>query len=157
MPARRKATPSYLPHSQSGKARAVWTDSAGTRHYRMLPGAYDSKESREAFARLLLELEAAPHQPAAANPAEMTMAELLLAFLDHAERHYRGPDGKPTSEIYEVKVVVRANLAVGDQPAAAEPRRADLVRVDQSVQVALGDGEEGRGVRNRPGRTRRAG
>jgi integrase len=74
----------------------------------MLPGAYDSKESREAFARLLLELEAAPHQPAAADPAGMTMAELLLAFLDHAERHYRGHDGKPTSEIYEVKVVVRA-------------------------------------------------
>jgi integrase len=36
------------------------------------------------------------------------MAELLVAYLDHAERHYRTPDGQPTSEIYEVKVVIRA-------------------------------------------------
>jgi len=74
----------------------------------MLPGPFDSPESRSAFARLLLELEAAPHQPAAINPDGITVAELLLAFLDHAERHYRGHDGELTSEIYEVKVVVRA-------------------------------------------------
>jgi integrase len=36
------------------------------------------------------------------------MAELLLAFLGHAEQHYRSHDGELTSEIYEVKVVVRA-------------------------------------------------
>jgi hypothetical protein len=63
MPPRRKPTPSYLHHSQSGRARAVWTDSAGTRHFRMLPGPFDSPESRTAFARLQLELEAAPTQP----------------------------------------------------------------------------------------------
>jgi site-specific recombinase XerD len=38
----------------------------------------------------------------------VTVAELLLAYLEHAEKHYRLPDGEPTSEIYEVKVVVRA-------------------------------------------------
>ena len=98
MPAPKKITPSYLRHSQSGRARAVWTDRLGNRHDRLLPGPFDSPESRTAFAKLLLELEAAP--------AVLTMAELLLAFLDHAQQHYRGPDGKPTNEVYEVKVVV---------------------------------------------------
>ena len=55
MPRPRKSIPSYLPHAQSGRARAVWTDRAGTRQFRMLPGAYDSPESRTAFAALLLE------------------------------------------------------------------------------------------------------
>src|SRR5947209_13306661 len=100
MPRPRKSIPSYLPHAQSGRARAVWTDRAGTRQFRLLPGAFDSPESRAAFAALLLEREAAPHHaPAAANPNGITLAELLLAYLEHAERHYRTPDGRPTSEI----------------------------------------------------------
>src|SRR5438067_13520755 len=101
MPPRRKSIPSYLPHTQSGKARAVWTDRAGTRQFRMLPGAFDSPESRAAFAALLLELQAAPHHVPAPASGGLSMAELLLAYLEHAEQHYRTPDGKPTSEIYE--------------------------------------------------------
>jgi hypothetical protein len=108
MPRPRKSIPSYLPHKQSGRARAVWTDQAGTRRFRLLPGPFDSPESRAAFSALLLEQEAAPHHAPATNPGGITMAELLLAFLEHAERHYRTPDGKPTSEVYEVKLVVRA-------------------------------------------------
>ena len=52
----RNTLPSYLLHSQSGRARAVWTDSVGTRRFRLLPGAFDSQESRAAYAKLLLEL-----------------------------------------------------------------------------------------------------
>jgi integrase len=100
--------PSYLPHQQSGRARAVWTDQTGTRQFRMLPGAFDSPESRTAFAALLLELQAAPHQVQTPEPGGRTMAELLLAYLEHAERHYRTPNGQHTSEIDEVRVVIRA-------------------------------------------------
>src|SRR5690349_1775822 len=109
MARQRNPIPSYLPHSQTGRARAVWTAQDGVRRFRMLPGAYDSPESRGAFAALLLELQAAPHQaqPPAA-PGGITVAELLVAYLDHAERHYRTPDGQPTSEVYEVKLVLRA-------------------------------------------------
>jgi integrase len=74
----------------------------------MLPGAYDSDESRAAFMALLLELQASPHHVQTPQPSGRTMAELLLAYLDHAEKHYRTPDGKHTSEIYEVRVVIRA-------------------------------------------------
>jgi integrase len=109
MSRQRNPIPSYLEHKQSGRARAVWTDAHGERHFRMLPGAFNSAESRTAFAQLQLELEASP-AAVNAGPARngLTVAELLVAYLDHAEQHYRGPDGKPTSEIGEVKVVIRA-------------------------------------------------
>ncbi len=103
----RKSFPSYLPH-QSGGARAIWTDQTGTRHFRMLPGKFDSPESRAAFTALLLEQQATPHHVQAANPTGMRLGELLLLYLDHAEQHYRRADGTPTSEIYEVRIVIRA-------------------------------------------------
>lgn len=109
MPPIRKLTPSYLPHKQSGRGRAVWYDHTGTRQQKLLPGSFNSPESRTAFARLQLELESSP--TSSMTPGDgMTLAELLCAYLDHAARHYRGPDGKPTSEIYEVKIVIRALL-----------------------------------------------
>ncbi len=108
MPARRNSFPSYLPHKQSGRARAVWTDQTGTRQFRLLPGPFDSPESRKAFAALLLEQQAVPHQVQAVATSDITIAELLLAYFDHAEAHYRNPDGSPTSEIYEIKIVIRA-------------------------------------------------
>jgi hypothetical protein len=103
MPRARKSVPSYLLHPQSGSARAVWTDSGGVRHYRLLPGAFESQESRAAFARLQLEFASSP--AAVAKPHGSTINEVLLAYLDYAEQHYRGTDGKPTDEIRHVKTV----------------------------------------------------
>lgn len=119
----RNSIPSYLLHSQSGRARAVWTDLAGTRRFKLLPGAFDSKESRAAYAEFLLELDAAPHHRPAAAPDGLTVAEVLLAYLDHAERHYRTPDGEPTSEIYEVRVVIRASASCTPTPRSERSAR----------------------------------
>src|SRR4051812_35020197 len=80
----RKPTPSYLLHKQSGRARAVWTDSTGTRQQKLLSGLYDSPESRTAFARLSLELETAPLQTPNIQSAGWSVNEVLLAFMDWA-------------------------------------------------------------------------
>jgi integrase len=101
--ARRKPTPSYLLHRQSGRARAVWTDQIGVRQQRLLPGKYDSPESRTAFARLQLELATAPHRPPGPDRPELSVNEVLLAFLVWAEGHYRTPAGEPTTEVGELK------------------------------------------------------
>ncbi|MBP3957173.1 site-specific integrase [Gemmata sp. G18] len=117
MSARRKPTPSYLLHKQSERARAVWTDSTGTRQQKLLPGLFDSPESRSAFARLLLELEVAPH--ARTNPDGATVNEVLLAFITFAETHYRRADGTTTNELDEYKLVSRhVRELYGDRPAA---------------------------------------
>ena len=107
MVSRRKPTPSYLLHRQSGRARAVWTDTTGRRQQQLLPGSYDSPESRTAFATLLLELEASPHRVQQPDATGITVNEFLLAYLEHAEQHYRGPDGNQTGEAHHVKLVIR--------------------------------------------------
>ena len=138
MSKRRNPTPSYLFHRQSGRARAVWTDTAGVRQQKLLPGAYDSQESRTAFARLQLELEAAPHHRPDGAP-DVSANEVLLAFLRHAEHHYRGPDGTTTNEFEAYKVVARYVREVyGEMTAVPRP-------------LALGGpGNEGDADRNNP-------
>lgn len=112
MAPRRKPTPSYLPHKQSGRARAVWTDLSGIRHDMLLPGAYGSPESQGAYARIVAELAVQPTPPpptvdGRAEPYGFSVNEVLLAYLGYAERHYRGPDGNPTEEVAAVKRVAR--------------------------------------------------
>ncbi len=49
----------------------------------------------------------------------MTVNELCLVFLKHAETHYRRPDGTPTDELANVKYTVKAlRKTHGDRPAA---------------------------------------
>src|SRR5262245_39178230 len=92
MPRKPSPIPSYLFHNQTGRARAVWTEQTGHRRFQILPGAFNSPESRAAFAALLLEQQAAPHRVDKQAGSAITLAELLLAYFDHAIRHYRGPD-----------------------------------------------------------------
>ena len=129
MSARRKPTPSYLLHRQSGRGRAVWTDSTGTRQQKLLPGPFDSQESRTAFARLQLELETSP-TAAVTDTKHLSVAEVLHAFVEHAERYYRTPDGKPTSEVKEIKLSIRPVRELYGHILAAEfgPRSLAAVR-----------------------------
>jgi integrase len=127
---RRKPTPSYLLHRQSGRARAVWTDALGVRQQKLLPGPFDSQESRTAFGALVLELESAPHQAQAPKREELLTGVMLLSYLEHAERHYRGADGQPTSELRECKLVVKALRELYPDLPAAEfgPTKLKAVR-----------------------------
>ena len=129
MPRTRKSTPSYLHHGSSDRARAVWTDSTGKQKFRLLPGPYDSAESRAAYARLLLEIDTAP-AAIAPRPGGIFLSELLEAYKAHAERYYRGGDGKPTSEFGHVKVVIRHTRELYGVTPAAEfgPVRMEAVR-----------------------------
>lgn len=98
----RNSVPSYLRHA-SGRARVAWTDPAGTRCFRMLPGLYDSPESKAAYRAFLAELDVAPHRALADDTAGVTVNEVLLAYLGHAERYYVGADGKPSDAIRHVR------------------------------------------------------
>jgi integrase len=65
------------------------------------------------------------------------VSEVLLAFLDHAERYYRGPDGRPTKEVDEVKRAIRpVRELYGHNPAAEFGPKA-LAAVRQHM-VGLG-------------------
>jgi integrase len=119
MARKRNPIPSYLFHKATGRARAVWTDLAGHPHQQLLPGLYDSAESRQAFNQLLGEIEASPMRSTESGREVVTINQLMLAFLDHAEQHYRRADGSLTHEVHEYKLMSRyIREDYGHTPAA---------------------------------------
>lgn len=114
----RNVAPSYLLHKQSGRDRLIWTDPLGIRQEKLLPGLFGSAESLAAKARLELELAVSPLQTVTSE-AGICVSEVLLAFLKHAEGHYRRADGSTTNEFEEYKLVCRHVRELhGDRPAA---------------------------------------
>jgi integrase len=113
MPRPKNAKPTYRYHRPTNTARC-WLN--GRWHSL---GAFDSPESHARFARLVGGGDAAPADPAAPSTG-LTVAELCLLWMRHAERHYRKPDGKPTSEIWNMKYVVGVLRELYPKLAAAE-------------------------------------
>src|SRR5262249_49747569 len=108
MSRRPNPVPTYRQHKPSGQAVITIRHTDGTRRDVYL-GAFNSPESRAEYSRLVAELAtataAASVKPSggAPTPTALTVAELLLAFWNHAQQHYRGPDGTPTSEIHNYR------------------------------------------------------
>lgn len=69
MPRPRRLTPSYLKHTQTGRGRLVWTDHAGTRHERLLPGAFGSPGCLQAKAAIEPEIATSPIRAPGRVPA----------------------------------------------------------------------------------------
>jgi hypothetical protein len=68
----------------------------------MLLGKYGTRESRAEYARVIAEWEASGKQLAVTAAAkDITINELILAYMKHAEQHYRHADGPPTNELDE--------------------------------------------------------
>jgi integrase len=97
----------YRRDRRTGRGRAVWKDHSGGWHRKTLPGLFKTPESLTAFEDLKLAVKASATGTAPKKPP-LTMAGLLEAYLKHAERYYRGPDGKPTSTIHQHRIVARA-------------------------------------------------
>src|SRR3954449_3333471 len=90
---RRSSFPSYRKHKQSGQAIVTFRLPAGKRKDYLL-GPYRSKESKAEYARLLAVYQAGDGTlPMAAGGPDLTVAELLVRYLRHADTHYCHPDG----------------------------------------------------------------
>jgi hypothetical protein len=95
-------SPKYCFHTASGTPRC-WV---GGRWVTL--GIYGSPESRAEHARILAELAAVPITQSIATSSaisKITIDQIILAFWQHAERHYRRADGSNTNELSEYKQV----------------------------------------------------
>ena len=117
---RPRSTPRYRRHRQSGQAIVTLTDKLGRRRDVLL-GKFGTKESRVAYASAIAEWEDAGRGlPPKASTAGVTINELALAFLRHAEQHYRRADGTCTSEVAEYRRGLRPLVHLyGHTPATA--------------------------------------
>jgi len=91
---RQKHVPAYRLHKSSGQAIVTLTDSVtGARKDRLL-GTHDTAKSRVEYARALAEWEARGRRLDDPNADSLTVAELVVHFLRHAETYY----GKKSKE-----------------------------------------------------------
>ena len=118
MPNRRK-TPSYRHHKPSGRAVVTLN---GHDHYL---GLYDSPESKALYDRLIGEWlisgrklpQHETTQPSTVRRPER-VKDVILAYMEHAETYYRGPNGEPTSEINNLEDALQPVLDLyGKAPA----------------------------------------
>ena len=97
--------PTYSLHRASGQAIVRLS---GRDHYL---GPYDSPESREKYDRLIAEWLANGRQSVETPEAScegLLINELLLKFVDHAERYYVDVmDGKKSAEVANLKIAIR--------------------------------------------------
>ncbi len=111
MPAHRRI-PSYRLHKPSGQAvvRINGRD--------IYLGVHGTEASRQEYDRIIAEWLASGRTPPRQARSHSTTAdqiagsdlsinELLLAFLEHAEKHYRDPSGQPTGELHNFKDAIR--------------------------------------------------
>ena len=99
MARKKNVVPSYLLHKATGQARVRV---GGEDHYL---GAFGSEESRIKYGKIIsqvaggIQLDPLKHAPMKPDDASgLSVAELLLAFLRHAETYY-SKNGKPTAEV----------------------------------------------------------
>ena len=104
--ARPRGIPTYRRHKQSGQAIVTLSSPDGDRRDVLL-GTYGSAESRQEYARVVAEWQANARRVSVARSADLTVAELMAAFWDHAVQHYRRPDGSPTSELGNYRLAFR--------------------------------------------------
>jgi integrase len=104
MPRRPNPVPTYRLHKQSGQVIVTVRD-AGGRRRDILLGRQGTEQSKAEYRRILAELHAVG--PTAAIPAgttpDLTVNELLVAFMRWALSHYRDPAGEPTTEVDEIR------------------------------------------------------
>src|SRR5258708_26544602 len=71
------------------------------------------------YARVISEWEAAGRRlPKTQGANDLTMNELMVAFWEHAEQHYRHPSGLPTSELGEYRYSLRLLKELYGHPRA---------------------------------------
>lgn len=81
-------------------------------------GKWNTAASRQAYDRVVAEWLAGGRRLPAHDSEPLTVEELVAAFWQHAERHYRHADGTPTSEIHNLRQALRPlNRLYGNTPA----------------------------------------
>ncbi len=82
-------------------------------------GKYNSAESKEKYKRLIAEHWNVPDLGPPDPSERITITELAVRYIQHAEQHYR-KNGKPTTEVYAAKSAIRRLRALYGSTLASE-------------------------------------
>ncbi len=93
--------PSYRLHKPSGQAVVT----IGGRDLYL--GKHKSAASRAEYGRVIAEWSANGGAVTKRSGNDLTVVELVAAFMRHAQGYYRRPDGTPTTEVKNLKLAIR--------------------------------------------------
>jgi integrase len=136
---RHQKDPSYRLHKQSGQAIVTLPDGLGGRRDVLL-GAYDSPESHAEYHRVVAEWRANGCQPrkTTGTAGDLSVNEVILAYLRVVEEYYRHPDGRQTSEVRNIKLALRPlKQLYGLTPARAFDSVAVETVRDRMIEAGL--------------------
>jgi integrase len=135
--------PSYRLHKASGQAVVVLNGMS------VYLGKWNTPMSRVEYERVIAEWlansrrlprdrECSSCSPTPADPNDLRVSELILAFFEHAKKHYRHPDGTPTGELDNHRDALRPLRRVFGHTLAMEfgPLRLRAVR-EEMVRAGL--------------------
>jgi len=100
MPRLTQSVPSYRKHA-SGQAIVVINYKT---HYL---GKHGSKSSRMLYDRLVAEWLTSDRRVTEQEPDAITVDQVIAAYWKHCKKHYRTPDGKPSSTLDNTKYLLR--------------------------------------------------
>jgi integrase len=147
MPTLSKQIPSYRKHRASGQAVV----SLNGRDFYL--GPHGTRASKLEFDRLVGEWlqQGRQIQPGAAG-GELSVVELIAAYLHYVRGYYRKPDGEPTNEVRDIVLSLRPLKALyGRQPCVGfGPTALKVVR-----QKMVDDGMARKTINQRIGRVKR--
>ena len=124
--------PKYCRQRSKGRADRAYVRINGRK---IMLGAYGSEESRQRYVEFIGAIEPEERE-ISASP---TVAEVMVAFLEHARIEYRHEDGRPTSEYDGIKVslgylrpVASSLLAENFGPKKLKEVRASMIDAELS-------------------------
>lgn len=134
----RNLVPTLLEYPD-GRAVVKFTDPATNRRRTVTLGRHGTPEAQAAYLQIVADLAGGqpPAAPAPRKPAELIVSELVVRYDAHAEGYYRGPDGRPTSELKNVRLALAALAKVAGPDPAREVGPRLLVEVREEM-VRLG-------------------
>jgi integrase len=135
MPRFRKSVPSYLFHSQSGRARVAVAEHLGRPKQLMLPGGFNSAESLAEYERILALLRTNNGKlPPPSSGTDLSVNELVLAFTEQKiEVDYVHADGSPTREQECMRHAFRPLLRLFGSTSAASFGAPELKVVQKAM------------------------
>ncbi|MFO0938342.1 MAG: hypothetical protein U0798_17690 [Gemmataceae bacterium] len=145
-------TPSYRHHRSTNQAVVTIRLGNGQRKDIYL-GPWKSRESRAAYARVIAECESSSgYITTEKMRSDLTIDEIIVAFLRHAEKHYRHADGTQTGEYQGFVISVRPLRRLYGSTVAAEFGPLALKAVREQM---IRDGIARKSINQRIGRIKR--
>jgi integrase len=135
LPRPKSLKPSYCCDKSSNRAFVTLN---GRRKYLGPPGSYNSQPTRDTYDRIVGEWIARGRAPDAAGSTQAggggpTVSILIAAFWTHAQSYYKGPSGKPTSEVAIFRRILRPLRRLYGAMPAVEFRQAQLKGVREEM------------------------